>query len=88
MDATVRTMMRIRGQAAFNANPKVRQQQALKDEDALRRIMTMRGRTGAVFLLGMTHAEVAEDIATLMQTKCSEQVLSQIRFVATDQFIA
>ena len=85
MDATLRTMLRVKGQAPFNTPKDIRQQAAVGDELALRRIMTMRGRTGAVFIMSPIRGESTADIMGCMTENCTEPMLSQVRYIATDQ---
>ena len=47
VDATLRCCMPVMGQASYRAPAEVRRQAAFTDEDSWRRVLTVRGRTGA-----------------------------------------
>ena len=48
MDATIRIARRIKGQADYRHSKAVREAAVFGDDVALRRVLTVRGRTGAV----------------------------------------
>ena len=53
-------------------------------EDAIRRIITVRGRTGAVLALWPASQENAVTLADLFRKHVSKEVLQQVRFLAHD----
>lgn len=84
MDATLRCAMRIRGQASYRAAARVRADAPITDEDAMRRVLTMRGRTGAPMCMTLVKSEAASDIRMWMKTSLEADVLNQIETVASD----
>ena len=62
MDATVRLAMRIKGQASYRTPKEVRESYPAGDAEAKRRVLTLRGRTGAVLAMKPIKTEPAEDI--------------------------
>ena len=54
------------------------------DDEALRRLLTVRGRTGGVLLMKPTLSETSELIAQAFQTDFSPLALQSIEYIATD----
>ena len=57
MDATLRVAMRVKGQSNYRDSATSRAGAVVGDEDALRRVITMRGRTGAVLVMAPIRSE-------------------------------
>ena len=51
MDATLKLCMKVMGQAPYRASKKIRDEAPFGDAVAWRRLLTVRGRTGAVLLM-------------------------------------
>ena len=85
MDATLRVAMRIKGQANYRAPAAVRQACVVKDDAALRRVLTVRGRTGAVLLTHLVRTEAAADIVEAVRSSVPKEAVDQVECVATDQ---
>ena len=85
MDGTFRICMPVMGQAKFNAPATVRAEYPSDDASSLRRVITLRGRTGAV--LGMVPAggESAEELARCFTCALSDAARRQVQFVASDE---
>jgi hypothetical protein len=84
MDATVRVMRRIKGQADLLAGRSTRNAALLPDGRALRRVLTVRGRSGAVIGMWLVTDEKAETIARAFECNLPAWVREQIRSIATD----
>ena len=84
-DATLRTCLKIKGQESYRASKAVRNSAPYPDAVAWRRLLTVRGRTGAVLLLEPVLTEKAEHVADAFKAYFSERALYQIRYIATDQ---
>ena len=85
MDATLRVAMRLKGQANYREPRASRESYPVKDDQALRRVLTVRGRTGAVLLTDLARSEAAADIAEVFLKAVPKQVLEQVEGVASDQ---
>ena len=66
VDGTVRVAMRIRGQENYRASKKARNAAPIPDSRALRRVLGVRGRMGAVLLLRLVASEESTVIAQCM----------------------
>ena len=84
MDATLRCAMRIRGQASYRASAIARADAPVADEDALRRVLTIRGRTGAPLCMALVKGESAPDIGVWLEENVKADVLTQIETIASD----
>ena len=84
VDGTFRVCLSLLGQAGFNEPAAVRQQYPFKDDTSFRRIITMRGRTGAVLGLVPCTGEGAEEVSSCIQKALPDQALEQVKCVATD----
>ncbi len=85
MDATLRIAMRVRGQANYRQSIAIRNAAPVGDEEALRRVLTIRGRTGAVLAMAPIRSEGAADIRDFFMGRLPEDVRNQIEYVASDQ---
>lgn len=84
VDATLRCCMTVMGQAHHKASAACRAESAFGDSDSLRRVLSIRGRTGAVLGMIPLPAENAEHVATAIQTNLSNTAKAQVRFIACD----
>ena len=85
VDATLKTCLKLKGQESYRASKRVRNEAPFPDASAWRRLLTVRGRTGAVLLLEPIRTEKSEDIVGSFERNFSNIALSQIRYMATDQ---
>ena len=74
MDATLRCAMRIRGQESYRAPAAVRNEAPIGDADALRRVLTIRGRSGAILCMTPIKSEAGADISSWMLKNLSAEV--------------
>ena len=65
VDATFKVCFSILGQAKFNRHRRIRQKQAIPDEAAKYRVLTVRGSTSAVVLTELVHDERPEEVILL-----------------------
>ena len=84
IDGTFRICLPILGQARFNAPAHEREAAPISDSDSVRRVITVRGRTGAVLGLVPAMSEAAEELRRCLQTALTENALQHVRHVATD----
>ena len=80
-DATLKVCMALKGQASRRAKADVRNSACFGDAEALRRLLTVRGRTGAVLGLVPIVSEKDEFIANALKGSLSQNVLCQIQFI-------
>ena len=85
VDATLRTCLKLKGQESYRAPKAARDAAPFPDTTAWRRLLTVRGRTGAVLLMAPLATEKAEHVVDEFQLSFSEASLAQIEFLATDQ---
>ena len=62
VDATFKVCFSILGQAKFNRHRRIRQKQAIADDVAKYRVLTVRGSTSAVILTELVHDEQPEEV--------------------------
>ena len=84
MDGTIRCAMRLKGQASYRCSADVRNEAAIPDAEAVRRVLTVRGRTGAVLSMQPVASENAENVREHLSKLLSTDVLDQVEAVATD----
>ena len=84
MDGTVRCAMRLKGQESYRCPADVRNEAAIDDADAVRRVLTVRGRTGAVLSMQPIASERAEMIHAHLKGILTQDVVDQVEVVATD----
>ena len=78
IDATLRCVTRAKGQAHYRSSPAVRASAPITDEDALRRVLTIRGRTGATLGMHLARSESAADITKCIQDNVDNTILEQV----------
>ena len=84
LDGLFRPCRSIVGQADYQETAKARQKAPVGDEAAVRRIVSVRGRTGAVVCCMGTRSEAADEIALQLREHLPAACLRQVRTVATD----
>ena len=84
MDCTVRVAFNIRGQASYRASKEVRNCAAIKDDEALRRVLAVRGRTGAVVHLDLVASEESSKLVGALVSSINEAHRRQTVIIATD----
>jgi hypothetical protein len=84
IDATMRSCMPIIGQAHPRASRAVKAAAAIGEADCLRRILTVRGRTGAVLLMLAVKAEKAEETAQAISDNFSISACGQVKYISVD----
>ena len=84
MDATLKLCMKVMGQAPYRASKKTRDEAPFGDAVALRRLLTIRGRTGAVLMMHPLQSEASEQIVAAMQQNFIAEQLHSVRYVGTD----
>ena len=56
----------------------------MPDSEAKRRVLTIRGRTGAVLVMNLIREENAEDVSTFFKEELHRGARSQVEYVASD----
>ena len=85
MDGTVRMAMRVKGQGNYREPKEVRESYVVGDAEAKRRILTIRGRTGAVLMMDPVKSEGAKDVMEHMIANVPEDIRAQVKYLASDQ---
>ncbi|CAK0883072.1 unnamed protein product, partial [Prorocentrum cordatum] len=85
MDATIRILRRVKGQADYRSSQAVRDAAPVPDIDAKRRALTLAGGTGAALGVFLTRDEASDEIAGAITGRWSEARRSQTVSVASDQ---
>eukprot|EP00438_Fugacium_kawagutii_P027022 Skav232520 [mRNA] locus=scaffold1096:926666:934699:- [translate_table: standard] len=84
MDATLKVCMAVQGQANYRAPASKRNAACFDDAHSLRRVLTIRGSTGAVLAIHAVPDESAPTVACALESLFSTDSLAQVRFLATD----
>ena len=84
IDATLKVCMTVQGQANYRASAQTRNAACFDDEHSLRRVLTIRGRTGAVLGMVPVPSEESPKIKESLRNLFSNQALFQVRYLATD----
>ena len=84
IDCTLKICMSIQGQASHRPSSAVRNAACFDDAHSLRRVLTIRGRTGAVVAMHSIPREDSDQVAEAMDTLFSPPVLSQVKFLSSD----
>ena len=84
IDGTFRVCLSILGQRPFNLSLDKRNDAAVPEAESLRRVITVRGRTGAVVSMFATYGEGAPEIQKGLRESLQEESLQQAEFIATD----
>ena len=84
MDATLKVCLKLRGQASYRASAQERQDAPFPDDMAWRRLLTVRGKSGAVLLLHPLQSEKSEYIVSALTENFTAEQLQSVMHVATD----
>ena len=84
IDATIKCCMSVMGQESYRASREKRNQAPFDDETALRRVLSVRGRTGALLALIPVSSERAEEVCLALATHLPAEGLRQVQCVASD----
>ena len=84
MDAAVKVCLKLLGQESYRASKDTRNAAPFGDDTAWRRLLTVRGRTGAVLLLHPLQDESATQTVDALSTHFTSRQLSSIVHIATD----
>ena len=84
IDATLKVAMCIKGQGNYRASAAVRNDACFGDDEALRRVLTVRGQTGAVLVIQLIKGEDANEIGLCLQRSLSTSSRLQVRYVMSD----
>ncbi|CAK9093350.1 Uncharacterized protein SCF082_LOCUS43912 [Durusdinium trenchii] len=84
IDGTFRVCLSIMGQLPFNMSKELRQKAAFKDDESIRRVITVRGKTGAVVAMFGAPGEGAADLRRGLENNLPTAALHQIQYLATD----
>ena len=84
LDGTLKICMRVKGQEQANRSSQVRNSAPFGDDVAHRRVLTVRGRTGAVLAMSPVPSEESDVIAAVLAASLSPEARAQVQYVATD----
>ena len=84
LDGTLKICMRVKGQEQANRSSHVRNSAPFGDDVAHRRVLTVRGRTGAVLAMSPVPSEESDVIAAVLAASLSPEARAQVQYVATD----
>ena len=84
LDATLKTCMKLKGQESYRAEKSKRDAAPFGDEIAWRRLLTARGRSGAVLLMHPLISEKSEHVVEALEQAFSESQLLMMKYVASD----
>lgn len=84
VDGTFRVCLPILGQRPFNLSKSERAEAAIPEEESFRRVITVRGKTGAVVTMFPSYGEGAIDIRKGLIESLPGDALKQVEFLATD----
>ena len=84
IDGAFRICLSVLGQKPFNAGKAEREDAPLHGSASVNRVITVRGRTGAVVAIFGAPGEAAEDLQQGLEKHVSSEALHQVLYVATD----
>ena len=84
IDATLKICMKLAGQASYRASKVERNAAPFGDEVAWRKILTVRGRSGAVLLMTPLKSEKSEDVIAALRDSFTDRQLAMVRFISSD----
>ncbi|CAE6958368.1 unnamed protein product [Symbiodinium sp. CCMP2456] len=84
MDATLKLCLKLKRQEPHRAPADVRNAAPFGDEVGWRRLLTVRGRSGAVLLLHPLQSGSSEHVAAALQENFTSKQLESVQYVATD----
>ena len=84
IDATLKVAMSIKGQASYRASKRVRNEACFGDDEALRRVLTVRGQTGAVLAIQLIKGEDAPEVAGCLEQCLPYSSRLQVFYIMSD----
>ena len=84
VDATIKRCMGVLGQESYRAPKAKRNAAPFGDDEALRRVLTVRGRSGAVLGTRAVPSEKAEDIRIALAEMLPAEGLRQVQCLSSD----
>lgn len=84
IDGTFRVCLSLLGQAKFTASQEERDAQPFSDQESFYRVISVRGRSGAVLALQPSRSESAEELAQVLRLALPQEALVQTRHLASD----
>ena len=84
LDATMKLCMKLCGQESYRKPKKVRDAAPFGDDCAWRRLLTVRGRSGAVLMLHPLVSEKSELIVSAFRAGFASNQLEMIQYIASD----
>ena len=85
IDATIRILRRVTGQADYRSSRHFRQLAPIPDAAASRRVLTVMGRTSALLATSLMPNESTTSIALALTEALSPEERAQVRSISTDQ---
>ena len=84
IDGTFRICFPLLGQSLFSEPAEVRNAQAFGDEESFYRVISIRGRTGAVLGLVPSQGERSNQLCSCLRQALPDRALLQVQHIATD----
>ena len=84
IDATIKCCMGVMGQESYRAPRNVRNAAVFDDLSAVRRVLTVRGTTGALLAMLPVSSEKAEEVSLTLAQNLPAKGLAQVQCVASD----
>eukprot|EP00438_Fugacium_kawagutii_P009987 Skav234406 [mRNA] locus=scaffold873:377309:378793:+ [translate_table: standard] len=84
IDGTLKCTLPILGQAKPSASAAVRNDHPFDDSQSIRRVVTVRGGSGAVLAMMCTPSEKAEDVRKAFAQEFTTHHLQQVKYISTD----
>lgn len=84
IDGTFRVCLSVLGQEPFNAGKAVREEAPFHGRESVNRVITARGRTGAVLAMFPAPGEGSEDIKLGLKKYLGIEALQQVMYAVTD----
>lgn len=84
IDATLKVAMSIKGQASYRASKRLRNEACFGDDEALRRVLTVRGQTGAVLAIQLIKGEDAQEVAGCLEQCLPHSSRLQVLYIMSD----
>ena len=88
LDATIKCARQLKGQGDYRMAKALRNSACVKDGEAMRRVLTVRGRTGAVLCMVPIQSEARHHLAEALQRHAPKEALEQIHFLGMDRPLA
>ena len=84
LDATLKVCMKLKGQESHRATEALRSAAPFGDDTAWRRLLTVRGRSGAVLLMTPLPSAASEHVVSALREAFSDAQLGMVQYVASD----